>query len=226
VATKKKDRLNVKQALGLLLESVEKGELDPLTCEAEERVHNARVAWERMKVHHSSDSEHWMTPKDFLEKVIQVLGHIELDPAADRLTPEHPERNVPASRHFDGLTPETDALKQPWVAKTVFLNPPYGRVVSKWAEKVVSEYECGNTGAAIVLVSARTDTQWFARFDDYPRCYVRGRLRFSNAEEVAPFPSAVFCLSDDPDILRQFAVVFGDIGMISGMVSKPKKRAA
>ena len=123
MATTKKERLNVKQALGLLLELIEKGELEPQSCAAEEAVHNARVAWERMKVHHSSDSEHWMTPKDFLTRVIEVLGHIELDPAADRLTPDHLERNVPASRHFDGTTPELDALIQPWNAATVYLNP-------------------------------------------------------------------------------------------------------
>jgi hypothetical protein len=41
----------------------------------------------------------------------------------------------------------------------------------------------------------------------------------------APFPSAVFCLSDDQGILDRFAVEFGGIGMISGMTAA-KRRAA
>jgi hypothetical protein len=129
----KTERLNVQQALGILLEGIEMGEIRLRTENAENAVKAAREALERMRVHHSSESSEWLTPRDILDRALRVLGTIELDPAAERITKAHPERNVPAARHFDGTKKAVDGLVQPWQARTVFLNPPYGRVVkSGW----------------------------------------------------------------------------------------------
>jgi site-specific DNA-methyltransferase (adenine-specific) len=71
------------------------------------------------------------------------------------------------------------------------MNPPYGKEISKWMKKA---YESARDGDATVvcLVPARTDTAWW---HDYAMkgdiTFIRGRLKFGNAKNSAPFPSAV-----------------------------------
>lgn len=88
------------------------------------------------------------------------------------------------------------------------MNPPYGRTIGDWVDKLVSEYESGAVVEAIALVPARTDTEWFKRFRRYPRCFVFGRLSFSNSG-TAPFPSVAVYLGKN---LPTFLVEFSSIG--------------
>lgn len=88
------------------------------------------------------------------------------------------------------FTPADDGLAQFWTG-VCWMNPPYGREIGHWMRKA---YESAATGFATVvcLVPARTDTLWFW---DYARHgevrFIRGRLTFGNADNTAPFPSAV-----------------------------------
>lgn len=70
------------------------------------------------------------------------------------------------------------------------MNPPYGREIGKWMHKA---YKSSKEGATVVcLVPARTDTAWWhdtAMFGDIE--FIRGRLKFGNAKNSAPFPSAL-----------------------------------
>jgi DNA-binding transcriptional LysR family regulator len=93
----------------------------------------------------------------------------------------------------------------------VWLNPPYGDQIGQWTRHLVEEYEAGNVDAALALLPARPDTQWFRPLFDYPRCWVFGRLHFTGAQESAPFPSVVVYLG--PDVAR-FRAVFGTIGYV------------
>jgi DNA-binding transcriptional LysR family regulator len=93
----------------------------------------------------------------------------------------------------------------------VWLNPPYGDQIGQWTRHLVEEYEAGNVDAALALLPARPDTQWFRPLFDYPRCWVFGRLRFGDGRESAPFPSVVVYLG--PDVAR-FRAVFGTIGYV------------
>jgi hypothetical protein len=70
------------------------------------------------------------------------------------------------------------------------MNPPYGREIGKWVKKA---YEESRKGTPVVcLLPARTDRAWW---NDY--CtkglikFVRGRLKFGNADAGGPFPSAI-----------------------------------
>lgn len=70
------------------------------------------------------------------------------------------------------------------------MNPPYGRQIAVWVKKA---YESAQNGATVVcLLPSRTDTAWF---HDY--CvkgevrFIRGRLKFGESKNSAPFPSAV-----------------------------------
>jgi site-specific DNA-methyltransferase (adenine-specific) len=69
------------------------------------------------------------------------------------------------------------------------MNPPYGRQISKWVKKA---YESAKKGAVVVgLLPARTDTKWFHDYI-YNKAeirFVRGRLKFGNSKNSAPFPS-------------------------------------
>jgi hypothetical protein len=64
---------------------------------------------------------------------------------------------------------------------------------------------------ALALIPARVDTEWFRRLDRFPRCFVYGRLSFSNMEGGALFPSAIVYLGRN---VRYFAKLFGAIGGI------------
>ena len=81
------------------------------------------------------------------------------------------------------------SLKQEWFG-VCWMNPPYGRDIKHWVKKA---YESSLTGTTVVcLLPARTDTAWW---HDY--CmkgnieFIRGRLKFGNSKNSAPFPSAI-----------------------------------
>lgn len=132
----------------------------------------------KMSVHFSSKTDEWPTPQDFFDK-LDAEFHFELDVCA---TPE----NAKCDRYF---TKRENGLLQKWEG-VCWMNPPYGREIGQWVKKA---YESALEGATVVcLLPARTDTGWW---HDY--CmkgeirFVRGRLKFGNASENAPFPSAV-----------------------------------
>ncbi len=90
------------------------------------------------------------------------------------------------------FTKEDDGLKQDWENHRVFCNPPYGRTMREWARKC---YEASQRGALVVLLAhARTDTRWFQDWV-YGRAheirFVRGRLKFGDGTQSAPFPSMI-----------------------------------
>lgn len=180
-----------------VLEIAEREELS--TRELEQLVKTGEVP--DKNVHFSSESPEWYTPPHIIEAVVAVLGTIDLDPCADDLL------GIPAESYF---TKEDDGLVREWLGR-VFLNPPYGDVIDEWIAKLRVEHERGNVDEAIALVPSRTDTVWFGRLRDYPRCFIRGRLKFSGHENSAPFPSAVFYLGP-PEGKARFVEVFGAFG--------------
>ena len=114
----------------------------------------------------SSLSPHWATPKAVYEE-LDVAFHFTLDPCPLE-------------------TATLDCLRS-WAGERVFCNPPYGLEIVKYLVKA-REAEC-----AIYLLPARTDTRWF---HDY--CmkaneirFIKGRLKFGDATNSAPFPSMV-----------------------------------
>lgn len=153
-------------------------------------------------VHFSSESDDWLTPDWIIELTRNVLGEIELDPCSDE------GLNVPALRHY---TRAHDGLNQSWESKTLYLNPPYGREIELWIMKLVDEFRRGYVKEAIALLPSRTDRVWFQHLDEYSRCFLRGRLRFSNYDNSAPFPSVVVYLGRHHD---RFASVFTPFGSV------------
>lgn len=75
---------------------------------------------------------------------------------------------------------------------TVFCNPPYGKQLAKWVRKAYEESRKPNT-TIVLLIPARTDTQWF---HDYiygtaEIRFIKGRIKFKGAMYNAPFPSMI-----------------------------------
>lgn len=164
----------------------------------------------------SSATPEWYTPQHIVDRVIRVFGQIDLDPCSNSKT----EPNVPAKHHFtqedDGMSGDrrwnVNGYIEPGTPRTrVYMNPPYGDAIGAWVERLVQAYEDREIAAAIALLPARTDTAWFQPLFDYPRCFVRGRLKFSGAENSAPFPSVVVYLGIDVDVFQD---AFDSLGPI------------
>lgn len=134
-----------------------------------------------MNVHFSSKSNEWTTPQHLFDELNQEFN-FTLDPCAT-------EENAKCSKHF---TIEDDGLSKDWSNDVVFMNPPYGREIKKWIKKA---YEESLNGATVVcLIPARTDTMYwhdfiFDKADDIR--FLKGRLKFGNGKNSAPFPSAI-----------------------------------
>lgn len=164
-----------------------------------------------MSVHFSSKDEGWLTPQPVIDAVLDCFGGtIDLDPCSN----SHESPNVPAAMY---LTKEDDGLSltHRWRGK-VYMNPPYGRGITRWVSKLLVEYYGYNIVEAIALLPARPDTVWFNNLYRYPWCAVRGRLRFGSAERApfpAPFPSAVFYIGPEQWYDR-FARTFSKLGQI------------
>ena len=154
-------------------------------------------------VHFTSKTPEHYTPDDVLDRVIACMGGIDLDPCSN----SHIDPHVPAARHF---TRADDGLTRYWPGR-IYMNPPYGREIAKWVEKLAQEYAAGRISQGIALVPARTDTRWWQVLRDYPVCLVRGRLRFvgEGNTSAAPFPSALFYLGSQP---ARFLSAFEDLG--------------
>lgn len=127
----------------------------------------------------SSASDDWSTPQDVFDKLNHEF-HFTLDAAASR-------ENTKCARYYDK---EADGLKQSWAGETVWCNPPYGRQIGNWMRKALTESRTPGT-TVVMLVPARTDTDWFHSFV-YQRTelrFIRGRLKFGGGQTAAPFPS-------------------------------------
>ena len=75
----------------------------------------------------------------------------------------------------------------------VWCNPPYGREIAKWVQKGFESVQAGAASVCVMLLPARTDTKWFHSYV-YNKAeirFVKGRLKFGNSKNSAPFPSMV-----------------------------------
>lgn len=141
----------------------------------------------------SSVSNEWETPQDLFDKLNEEF-HFTLDPCAN-------EYNHKCDKYY---TSKDDGLSKDWGGETVFVNPPYGRAIKDWVQKSYEESQKDNT-KVVMLIPARTDTQWFHKYI-YHKAeirFIKGRLKFVNRLlpswredgnfklQPAPFPSMI-----------------------------------
>ena len=117
----------------------------------------------------TSASQHWSTPEELYEDLDQEFNFND-DPCP--------------------LHSKVDGLSRDWGTST-YCNPPYGRVLGKWLGKAQLESLKGKT--IVCLIPSRTDTRWWHDYVMKAReiRFLRGRLKFGNSKNSAPFPSAI-----------------------------------
>ena len=134
------------------------------------------------KVMFSSKTGEWATPQDFFDKLNWSFGPFDLDPCASPY-------NTKCANFY---TEVEDGLSKSWTGHNSFVNPPYGRGIDKWIEKGYNESLNENT-RVVMLIPARTDTKYWHKYvmNAAEVHLVRGRLKFGDSTNSAPFPSAV-----------------------------------
>ncbi len=121
-----------------------------------------------MRVHFSSLTDHWSTPKSVYDKLKEEFN-FNFDPC-------------PLNADFDGL-------KLEWGDRT-FVNPPYSDLKA-WCKKAHEESLKGKL--VVMLIPSRTDTIAWHEYCMKAKeiRFIKGRLRFGNSKSSAPFPSAI-----------------------------------
>lgn len=134
-----------------------------------------------LKTMFSSKSNEWETPQDFYDK-LHERHSFTLDPCAT-------EHSAKCDKYY---TEDDNGLKQPWDGEVVFMNPPYGREIKNWIKKAYEESRKKNT-VVVCLIPARTDTRYWHDYcmKAHEISFVKGRLKFGDSKNSAPFPSAV-----------------------------------
>jgi site-specific DNA-methyltransferase (adenine-specific) len=129
----------------------------------------------------------WFTPTKIKKELIKEFGVFDLDVATHKTNP------MDALRFF---TKEDDAFKFEWEGENLYMNPPYGREISKWIDYALKEFEQGRFKRMVMLLPSRTCTKWFHLLLSHPHVKIRffkGRLRF-NDSNPAPMPSILVIL--------------------------------
>lgn len=140
----------------------------------------------------SRKSDEWETPESFYGPLCAEFG-FDIDVAAD-------EDNRKCVTY---LSAGMDALRQSWDCgvdrpTVAWCNPPYSQC-REFVAKAADERRKGVL--TVMLVPARTDTRWFHEHlwdsrTHRPQTgielrFVKGRLKFGDGKNSAPFPSMV-----------------------------------
>ena len=124
-----------------------------------------------------SQTDSWSTPKKLKDELQEEFNFDDFDPCPLNENPD-----------FDGLSIE-------W-ANRCFVNPPYSKLKSTkknglgWVEK--AHLEAQKDKLIVMLIPSRTDTQWFHEIileNNYEVRFLRGRVKFGDKGQPAPFPS-------------------------------------
>ena len=144
------------------------------------------------RVHFSSAKQDWETPPEVFDPLNEEFD-FTLDVCATH-------KNRKCHNYFGK---SIDGLFCGWGGKC-WMNPPYGREISKWVLKAWQEtqlLERTETELVCCLLPARTDTRWWHEYiwdekKHRPRYgvevrFLKGRIKFVGAPHPAPFPSCI-----------------------------------
>ncbi len=135
-----------------------------------------------------------ITPDYLLEPIREALGgSIDLDPCT---TPDNP---CGATTFY---TPPGDGAAEPWTARSIYVNPPYGQARERWVARCALAATSGSK--VVLLIPAHTDTRAFQRAAASASVivFIKGRVKFGvlrpNLRQVAAsHPSALLCWNVD-----------------------------
>lgn len=125
----------------------------------------------------------WATPQALFDQLNEEF-HFEWDVCA---TPD----NAKCEQFFNGEDLWSSLVNE-WRG-VCWMNPPYGRELIHWITKAYDSAKILKIATVVCLVPSRTDTIWWHEYvmkaDDIR--FIRGRLKFSDSKNSAPFPSAI-----------------------------------
>jgi transcriptional regulator with XRE-family HTH domain len=142
------------------------------------------------------------TPPEILERIVHVLGRIDLDPCGDSTSP------VRATTIF---TEADDGLSQTWFGRA-YVNPPFSRAIA-FTRKAFESFEAGHC-SAVMLLLPNSVLHSHAFYDvGYGKADVfilRDRIKFlSDAVKYkAPFGNSLVLYGADDRMLRRTLEVF------------------
>ena len=105
------------------------------------------------------------------------------------------QNNATCKTYFDK---ETDGLSQEWTG-ACWMNPPYGRKIGAWMKKAMEA-----EATVVCLVPSRTDTKWWHEYAMKASeiRFIKGRLKFGDSKNSAPFPSAIIVFGKTHEDLK------------------------
>jgi transcriptional regulator with XRE-family HTH domain len=148
-----------------------------------------------------------LTPPDFVEQLVSVLGEIELDPCG------YPNSFVPATRQY---FEEDDGLSREWKAKTVFVNPPYS-MAAPFMRKAHAEWVSGAAKCVILLITLRACSKIFYEIaGDADMILLEERLRFWSDQRlpmpyVAALSSMIMIFGGDEGVIERARATWGGV---------------
>jgi DNA N-6-adenine-methyltransferase (Dam) len=142
--------------------------------------------------HPAERNDRWLTPAS----VVAALGKFDLDPCG---APDHP-----LAEHTYLLENGDDGLDDPWFGR-VWLNPPYGRMMRDWVERMVEH----GTGTALLPVATGTKLWQDVVFREASAIhFYRHRIKFlrrdgKDDDMVSPQASGIIAFGEaDAEALR------------------------
>ena len=136
----------------------------------------------KLKTKFASAKQDWETPEELFAPLRSEFC-FTLDAAA----------SVHNAKVQPFLSSEQDAMVTAWGKQVCWLNPPFGKgyPLSRWVSKAQSESLNGAT--VVMLIPARTNTNWFhdvcLKFGEVR--FVRGRPKFSGSTHGLPQPLCI-----------------------------------
>ena len=130
----------------------------------------------------SSDNDNWKTPIAVYE-ALDGEFHFDFDPCPLNESPE-----------FNGLAIE-------W-GQCSFVNPPFSNIAA-WCKKAYEQWLQGKT--VVMLIPSRTDTIYWHKYimQSSEIRFIKGRLKFGDAKNSAPFPSVIVVFSQEKTLKEE-----------------------
>lgn len=162
-------------------------------------------------IHHSSESNEWYTPREWVDLAREVMGGISIDPASC----ETAQKNIQATVYY---TQEDNGFDKDWIGK-LWLNPPYGAKnkakgvhgASAWVDKAIAEFDKENVFEGFLLLRLTGSAAIRKLEARFPRCSV-GRLPFidehGNLQKSVGHDSIFFYLTNQEWQIERFKRVF------------------
>lgn len=151
-----------------------------------------------------ADRDVRFTPPEFLAKVHDAFGAIDLDPCGHALSPVMAKRRILLEEGGDGFVDD-------WSGGLAFVNPPFSEM-QRWLKRAHDQWSRGNVDSVVCLVPARTDARWFhdTLRVDANIFFLQGRVPFADVRgksQHTPFALMVVALGTSPEQRARWAKV-------------------